>query len=212
MLLGAFQETKRELSESQRQLHECQKVLDESQRQLSLKLQEMEAMKCPPTTLKTNGDEVTFCMTNFSLYKQTGKVWCSPPFYYGEGYKLCLAVYANGKGAGAGTHVSVELLLMKGEHDHKLKWREEGLYAFHYHTVTSKDISIRMMAQCMNASSQGKEFSLEGYLCPSCFKRLPSHEDFRAFEFFSKKKFIDHQSAEQLMVNDTIVLKISKRN
>ena len=73
------------------------------------------------------------CMTNFSLYKQTGKVWCSPPFYYGEGYKLCLAVYANGKGAGAGTHVSVELLLMKGEHDHKLKWREEGLYAFHYH-------------------------------------------------------------------------------
>ena len=27
-----------------------------------------------------------------------------------SGYKLCLAVYANGKGFGAGTHVSVELL------------------------------------------------------------------------------------------------------
>ena len=69
-------------------------------------MQELEAMKSPPTTLKTSGDEVTFCMTDFSMHKQAGKVWHSPPFYFDEGYKLCLAVYANGKGAGAETRVS----------------------------------------------------------------------------------------------------------
>jgi hypothetical protein len=46
-------------------------------------------------------------MPSFSLssYRRSGKVWYSPPFYYGEGYKMCLAVHANGVGAGAGTHV-----------------------------------------------------------------------------------------------------------
>ena len=227
VLLGAFDEKKRELSESQRQLGECQRELNECQKELhktKLKLQDLETIKSIPKALKDTCDEVTFCMTNFSLYKQTGKVWHSPPFYFDEGYKLCLAVYANGKGAGAGTHVSVELLQMRGEHDHKLNWGEEGQY---YHKIQS--ISIIMVAQCKEAQSEEKQFSLEHHLCSECFSRLPPHEDLRVCQSWdnipttdddvpimwdipiNKDKFIDHQSVEQLMVlNDTIVLRARK--
>ena len=74
------------------------------------------------TTLKQYGDSVQLVMPKFSEYRRSGKVWHSPPFYVREGYKMCLAVYANGVGAGADTHVSVSLLLLKGTYDGQLKW------------------------------------------------------------------------------------------
>ena len=228
VLLGAFQETKRELSESQRQLGECQKQQGECEKELgecrrklhnmAVKLfetkQELEEGKARPAEkkiqiLKHFGDEVTFRMTDFSLYKQAGKVWYSPPFYYRTGYKLCLAVHANGKGAGAGTHVSVELLQMKGERDHKLNWGEEQ------HDIRiHQNISIQMMVQCKEAKPQGKNFSLECHLCSQCFSRLPPHREVRVCYStmegntpISEDKFIDHQTAEQLMVlNDAIII------
>ena len=46
-------------------------------------------------------------MSGFSEYRRSGKVWHSPPFYYREGYKMCLAVYANGMGEGAGIVMSL---------------------------------------------------------------------------------------------------------
>jgi len=193
VLLGAFQETKKELSECQRQLQQLK----------------VEDVNSAPVTLKKQGDQLTFHVTNFSLYKLTGRVWHSPPFYYNEGYKLCLAVYANGKGAGTGTHLSVELLQMRGEHDDTLKWPEWQVEDDHWHVV-GDELSIWMMTPCMNTCSQDKNFSIEGYLCLECFKRLSPHEDFHKCTFFCVEKFIDHQSAEQLTVNDTIVLKISK--
>jgi hypothetical protein len=61
-------------------------------------------------------DFIKVSMPKFSEYRRSGKVWHSTPFYY-EGYKMCLAVYANGVGEGAGTHVSVTLMLLKREHD-----------------------------------------------------------------------------------------------
>ena len=83
-------------------------------------------------TLEKYCDEVTFCMTNFSLYKLTGKVWHSPTFYYKDGYNYVLQyMLIRRKGAGAGTHVSVELLQIRGEHDDKLKWREEAVHEPH---------------------------------------------------------------------------------
>ena len=127
-------------------------------------MQELEAMKCPPITLKTKGDEVTFCMADFSMHKQTGKVWHSPPFYFDKGCKLCLAVYANGKGAGAGTHVSIELLQMRVEYDENLKWQKEDRLHYHY---ARYNISIEMLAQCKK-TSQKKEFSLAAQLNFCC--------------------------------------------
>ena len=196
-LLGAFQQTKRKLSESQRLLGECQR-----------KLSEVEAMKSPPATLKTEGDEVTFCMTDFSMHKQNGNVWYSPPFYFRNGYKLCLAVYANGKGAGAGTHVSVELLQMRGEHDDNLTWLE-GKHGKHMHKQSLRNnISIQMMEQSLKIF-QKNAFSLEGRLMLCCTKRLSPHENLRVCDNISDDHFIDHKSAELMVLNDTIVLKIS---
>ena len=60
---------------------------------------------------------------------------------------------------------------------------------------------------------QDKNFSLECHLRSQCFSRLPPHEELQVFlesnTPTSEDKFIDHQSAEQLMVlNDTIVLRV----
>ena len=198
VLLGAYQETKRELNDCQKELHRTK-----------FKLLQLEESQYKQRTLKNIGDKVTFCMYNYSLHKHTGKVWHSPPFYYGDGYKLCLAVYANGKGAGAGTHVSVELLQMKGEHDHKLRWNERPRYK---ECREDYIISIQMMAQSKKAQAPEKEVAL--FICTNCFARRSPPEDLCVFKTcygsaVSGDKFIDHQSAEQVMVlNDTIELRI----
>ena len=197
VLLGAYQETKTKLHNTSLKLLETRKEMEEGKSKPAKQM-----------TLREDGDEVTFCMNDYSLYKHTDKVWHSPPFYFGDGYKLCLAVYANGKGAGAGTHVSVELLQMKGEHDDKLTWDSIGL---HYET----EISIHMMVQSKEARSPGKEISLDSHFCSSCCALLPPAEGLRVLESYgtdavSEDKFIDHQSAEQVMVlNDTIALRVS---
>ena len=150
---------------------------------------------------------MTFHMTNFSLYKQTGKVWYSPPIYY-EGYKLCLAVYANGKGTGAGTHVSGELLQMRAEWE---KQEHDKYYEIHDEEM---NITIQMMTQCKEPMLQDKQFTLKHHLCSACFNCLPLREDVRICQSFStpfsENKFIDYRVAEQFTVlNDTNVLKIS---
>ena len=82
-------------SESQRELSECQRKLDNTSVRLLETRLELEESKVKPAekkTLKKHGDEVTFRMTNFSLYKVIDKVWHSPPFYFDEGYKLMMAL------------------------------------------------------------------------------------------------------------------------
>ena len=110
VLLEAFLETKKELSESRRELHITTVELLETREELE-KMKNTRANKF----LLHAGDEVKFRMANFSLYKQTGKVWHSPPFYFHKSF--CLAVYVNGKGDGAGTNISVELQRNKEESD-----------------------------------------------------------------------------------------------
>ena len=62
-------------------------------------------------------------LPGFNEFKANNRVWYSPRFYtHAQGYKLCLAVYANGNGDGKGTHMSVYLCLMKGENDDTLTW------------------------------------------------------------------------------------------
>ena len=204
VLLGAFLETKKELSESRRELG---KKLHITTVELLETREELEKMKNTSSHkfLRT-GDEVNFCMTNFSLYKQTGKVWHSPPFYFHKSF--CLAVYVNGKGDGAGTHMSVELQLSEKE-------RDDGMWGFRAgRKVSVLDIhciSIQMIAQC---KEDGKNFSVQGRLCPRCSSDCSSHEEHHVCQSLdytpiSEDKFIDHQSAEQLMLlNDTIALKV----
>ena len=70
---------------------------------------------CPPWVIKMEG------------FQEKNEVWFSDPVYspFG-GYKMCLAVYANGYRAGKGTHVSVYANLMRGDNDDNLKWPFRG--------------------------------------------------------------------------------------
>ena len=55
-----------------------------------------------------------------------------------EGYKMCLAVYANGVGEGAGDHISVALFHLRGEYDNQLKWPTE-CDCLHMHALRVDD-------------------------------------------------------------------------
>ena len=71
-------------------------------------------MHCTSTVVK---------MSHFGQLKANNNQWYSSGFYtHTCGYKMCLCVFANGKGADKGTHVSVYLYLMKGENDDALTW------------------------------------------------------------------------------------------
>ena len=72
--------------------------------------------------LSSAGNCATYRMPNYSVYKETGKVWHSSPFYIGKGCCFCLAVHVNGIGAGKGTHVSVYLQQEAGLFDTELLW------------------------------------------------------------------------------------------
>ena len=127
-LMGAFRVAKADLEAIKVGIAADVKILRQSseKEQSDLALASIESqLEIKSFRLRDEGPPLTIRMTNFSHYKQSGKVWYSPPFYYGDGYKLQLAVYANGTGAGAGTHVSIVLLRMKGEYDDQLRWTED---------------------------------------------------------------------------------------
>ena len=70
---------------------------------------------------------IELVITNFAERKSSKRVWHSLPFYtHPQGYKLCLTVYANGKGDSEGTHVSVYATMMRGAFDDHLKWPFQG--------------------------------------------------------------------------------------
>ena len=102
------------------------------------------ALECIKTQLRSNSihlagssSPATFRMTSFSEYKESGKVWYTPPFYLSHGYKVCLAVHLNGVGAGKGMHISIYLHQVAGEYDHKVKW----------HFFFTEDLEVKQMCQ-----------------------------------------------------------------
>ena len=71
-------------------------------------------------------------VTNFTDYKKLNARYYSAPFYSSyNGYKMQLAIVANGHGKGKGTHVSVGVYLMKGTNDNQLKWPFTGDILIH---------------------------------------------------------------------------------
>ena len=70
---------------------------------------------------------VIMTMAGFEELKKEDTKWHSPPFHTSlSGYKMCLGVYAKGKGAGKGTHISVYTYVMRGRFDSCLKWPFRG--------------------------------------------------------------------------------------
>ena len=113
LIMKDYQNTKRELYEVKGILFIAIHLLKqgtEADKQMVDKV-----ISCSLRLVKKN-DSLDLVMPNSSEYCRSGKVWHSPPFYYREGYKMCLAVYANGVGKGAGTHLCITLILLKGEH------------------------------------------------------------------------------------------------
>ena len=137
-----FYEVKAQLSKAETELNETKLRLYEAEARLTF---DEDFTNYSGNKLKNNGDSVKFIMPKFSEYRHSGKVWHSPPFYYREGYKMCLAVYANGVGEGVGTHVSVVILHLRGEYDHQLKW---PMQSCNIHTSSSMQHDIPPEVYC----------------------------------------------------------------
>ena len=123
-----LKETQIKLTDTQAKLNEAQVEIETVKKELGHQNEAFSrlslAEQCIGLSykLEKQGDSIKILMPDFPRYSHVGNVWRSPPFYYREGYKMCLAVYANGVGKGAGTHVSLSLLLLKGKYDDQLKW------------------------------------------------------------------------------------------
>ena len=120
LVMKGYKEMKVELSKTKNELLEVKGLLTTATQLLrqgtEADKETVDSIITCSSRLKKIGDSVEVVMPKFSEYCRNGRVWYSPPFYY-RGYKMCLAVYANGVGKGAGTHVSVTLTLLEGEHD-----------------------------------------------------------------------------------------------
>jgi hypothetical protein len=164
---------KREWKEMKTELKEVKAKLSKTETErdkIEVKLHETEDRLAfceasnPANKLKKSGDSMKITMPRFSEYRRSCKVWYSPPFYYGKGYKMCLAVHANGVGAweGAGTHVSVAILHLRGEYDNQLTWPLEcdrlhlffnieindGVYNFEVCTLDQHPNNERVQIEC----------------------------------------------------------------
>ena len=198
-LMGAFRVAKADLEAIKVGIATDVKILRQSseKEQSDLALASIESqLEMKSFRLKVNGPPLTIRMANFSHYKRSGKVWYSPPFYYGDGYKMQLAVYANGTGAGAGTHVSIVLLRMKGEYDDQLKWTNDSVeYNMHIKMKTQK-----------TSSKLHPSADIVQYICRP--NRISGAENVR--EEGRKEKLGDLQTLNQLLLlNDSIVLQVT---
>ena len=195
-LMGAFRETKADLDSLKQVIATDVKILRQTteKKTSDLALASIESqLEMKSLRLTDDGPPLTIRMTNFSYYKKSDKVWHSPSFYYGDGYKMQLAVYANGTGAGAGTHVSIALLRMKGEYDDQLKWTED---------CDKYNMKIEIATQKPTRTLQVPDFSYIIYQP----KRVTGIENVREE---GKKTLVLQTMKEPIFLNDSIVFQVT---
>ena len=141
-LTAELNDVKTELSEAQDELDETKSKLSSAETEIGeikAKLHEAEARltfcettACTSTNrLKRANDSFSLTMPNFSMYCRSGKAWYSEPFYYREGYKMCLQVCTNRPD---GSCINVALHQLKGEYDDLLKWPYKYTSCGHHHS------------------------------------------------------------------------------
>ena len=143
-------DTEDKLSETEAKLIKSKDKLSETEAKVNVVVERLSLLEeCISlgSKLQNKGDRVEVVMPKFSEYRRSGKVWHSPPFYYREGYKMCLAVYANGVGKGVGTHISASLLLLRGKYDNQLKWPTK-CYEDEYHTIQMPGMGSATFVVC----------------------------------------------------------------
>lgn len=123
-----------ELASLQRkQQEDLQQQIDELRRQLTTTQETDRTLRdgsgLPESPMAPLGPTIPLhiAMTDFFKHKTDGDIWYSKPFYtHARGYKMCLAVHANGIASVKGKYVSVFVHLMRGEFDDELVWPFQG--------------------------------------------------------------------------------------
>ena len=147
-----------------------------------------------------------FTMLNYSVHRRIGDVWYSPPFYtVSNGYKLQLAIYADGSGAGLGTHLSVTVYLMKGENDKILKWPFRANITIHVLNWKQDKKHIEAVIDHYNAPLQFRSRVTQGERAPGG----RSLEDL-IIHYILDNKFPDTQFLDVL--DDAVSFRVSKVN
>jgi hypothetical protein len=145
IMMGAYKQVKDKQMETEAKLTETEAKLTKKLTETEAKLTETEAklttalqllsrgfngdretmnsiIAYSPALMK-DGDILMITMPKVSEYHRSGKIWCSPPFHYKEGYKMCLMVRGvKMESAGKCTGLTVNIKLLRGENDDKLKW------------------------------------------------------------------------------------------
>ena len=134
-----------------------------------------------------------FTMTNFQEHRETNDPWGSPPFYtHNGGYKLCIAVYANGVDSGAGSHVSVYVHMMAGPNDDQLKWPFEA------------KITVQMInwKRDRNHVQRTVVIDCDDFASARVMNQVASSEGTGWDNFISHEQLLDTTSEDTLYVED----------
>ena len=141
-------------------------------------------------------------MNNFEKIKNDGTRWYSPPFYtHVGGYKMCLAVDANGWGVGEGTHVGVAVHMMKGKFDSHLKWAFTG------------KITVQLVNQKQGGENTEEQVTMSNSN-DEIYQRMTEGDIAKTGR--GKPRFISHtdlynpDEGKEYLTNDTLIFKVTK--
>ena len=187
----------RELEEKVKELEVKQPlVVSESQPGQHISKQQKQPVGYLTGTFKPIGAE--FTMTDFEEYKRDNDKWYSPRFYtHPNGYKMCMAVDANGVGDGKGTHISVFVFLMQGEYDDQLKWPFRG------------DVTIQLLDQEGGSGHKTKTVSYNDEVQDEFADRVKNGA--RTSSGWGRHRFLRHTHLQpKYLKNDCIKLHVKR--
>jgi hypothetical protein len=174
-LKGELNNVKDELSEARAELDVTRYKLITTETEIDGikdKLHEAEARLtfCEATTcstsstnkLKNASDSLSLTMPNFSVYCRSGKAWYSPPFYYREGYKMCLKVCTNRPD---GSCIDVALFQLNGEYDHLLEWPWQNTSCRNQHSSSHTQESYKFFVCGSLRHPQVKQLECFNHFC-----------------------------------------------
>ena len=116
--------TETKLNRTETKLNQTETKLKETEAKLKVMEVQLQSTskETSPTFLRKDGDTMAVTMPKVSEYHRSGKVWHSAPFYFREGYKMCLVVSDIKVVLSVCTRVTVGIQLLQGEHDDNLQW------------------------------------------------------------------------------------------
>ena len=117
---------------------------------LDLAMNELAYIKEKSITLRF-GESIGLKVSGFSRLKKGNECFYSDPFYSIEGYKIRLAIDANGCGEGEGTHLSVSIELLDGKRENESERLVKGIVLIVLLNQLSDSFHFREMFRLKNA-------------------------------------------------------------